>query len=675
MDATATANPAPTERSRHAVLAWSALAVSLALLAGVGVLVIATGAGLRRLVEFPTPVAFGAVGVLVARRRPANAIGWLFVLLGLVVSVALAGQQFAAYSLDRGLRPAADWGAWLGTWPIELLLGMLTFVFLLFPEGRLPSRGWRAVAWVTGAATALPAVASAISNVNLSTNFPVARHPLDLAAPHTIGPVYSIGRMLGPALLAASVVGFGVRLRRSRGALRDQLKWVAYASAVSAAAIVATALTGLEPLLGFHLFVPAIAIAVGVAILTRRLYDIDLIVNRTMVYAVLTAGIAAAYLASAATVSALVQRNGRGVAALAIGALVAALFGPLRQRVQQAVDRLMYGLRDDPYEVVSRLGRRLEATVAADAVLPDLAQGVAQALRLPFVSVEVRSDTGFATAASYGRPVAEPVSFPLTHRGETVGRLLVARRSAAEELSATDRRLLEDLSRQAGMAVEALRLTADLQRSRERLVTAREEERRRLRRDLHDGLGPALAGMALQLDAAAELVGHNPPEATALMLRLKSEVQTAVADIRRLVYDLRPPALDELGLVGAVRQQALQFTSGRASDGLAIDVEAPAELRDLPAAVEVAAYRIVIEAINNVSRHACARRCTVRIALGHDLELDVIDEGNGLPAGSRPGVGLTSMRERAAELGGTCTIESLPGGGTHVAARLPVTTP
>ena len=240
--------------------------------------------------------------------------------------------------------------------------------------------------------------------------------------------------------------------------------------------------------------------------------------------------------------------------------------------------------------------------------------------------------------------------------------------------------MLDDLARQAGIAAHAVLLTADLQRARERLVTAREEERRRLRRDLHDGLGPQLSSQALTIGAVRALMRRDPDSAEALLLDLKQQAQGAVADIRRLVYALRPPALDDLGLIGALREIAAQY----GQNGLDVSVDVPESLPPLPAAVEVAAYRIAQEAMTNVARHAGARECSVSLALDELLDagvlcLEVRDDGCGLPkvqAGVtspvQAGVGLHSMRERATELGGSLTVEALPEGGTVVRARLPL---
>jgi signal transduction histidine kinase len=273
----------------------------------------------------------------------------------------------------------------------------------------------------------------------------------------------------------------------------------------------------------------------------------------------------------------------------------------------------------------------------------------------------------FAIVAAYGSPMTDPVGLPLVYQTETVGSLLLGPR-AGESFSAADRRLLADLARQAGVAAHAVRLTAELQRARERLVTAREEERRRLRRDLHDGLGPQLASQTLTLTAARKLLRHDLDTAEVLLTDAMAHAQAAISDIRRLVYALRPPALDDLGLVAALREQAAHYDAS----GMQITIDAPERLPSLPAAVEVACYRITQEALTNVVRHAGARTCVVTLTVSDALELAIRDDGSGLSADHRAGVGLTSMRERAEELGGTCVIAPVRDGGTCVRSRLPL---
>ncbi len=407
------------------------------------------------------------------------------------------------------------------------------------------------------------------------------------------------------------------------------------------------------------------------AVLVRyHLWDMDRVINRTLVFGALTGGVAGLYvLVVGAANLMLFGTSGSWVVALVIGGLIAILFQPLRERLQRAVNRLMYGERDDPYAVLSRLGQRLEATLAPDAVLSAIVETIAQALKLPYVAIALKQDDEFAVAAIAGRPVSgDLLCLPLVYQGETVGKLHLAPRSPGESFTPADHRLLADLARQAEVAVHAVRLTTDLQRARERLVTAREEERRRLRRDLHDGLGPQLASQTLALDAACRLLERDPQAAAALLQDLKAQSQSSITDIRRLVYNLRPPALDDLGLVPAVRELAEQYVHA----GLSIQILAPTAIPPLPAAVEVACYRIVQETLTNVVRHASARRCEVRLEVADALYVEVVDDGRGLPADLRPGVGLRSLRERAEELGGSCTVEPVPEGGTRVCAQLPL---
>jgi signal transduction histidine kinase len=231
---------------------------------------------------------------------------------------------------------------------------------------------------------------------------------------------------------------------------------------------------------------------------------------------------------------------------------------------------------------------------------------------------------------------------------------------------------LQDLAHPVALTVSAIELSAGLQRAREQLVTTREEERRRLRRDLHDGLGPTLAGIVMQLDAASNVLRRDPAAVEPVLDGLRTAAQDAVGDIRRLVYELRPPALDELGLIGAIREWADRLFGSDEAHGLALSFDTPAQLGGLPAAVEVAALRIVQEAIANVAHHAGARSCRIGLVAGDDLAIDVDDDGRGLSGDDRPGVGLSSMKERAAELGGSCTVTSGPNGGTRVHAILPL---
>ena len=495
------------------------------------------------------------------------------------------------------------------------------------------------------------------------------------------------------------------RYRRVSGPIeRQQTKWVVFGSTAALTISVAwTLATEAFPTLLesgapkiFYVLTEAtvtnlslflIPLSIGIAILRYRLWDIDVVINRTLVYGALTAIVIGIYALTVGSLGTLLQVRGNFAVSLLAAGLVAVLFQPLRNRLQRGVNRLMYGERDDPYGVLSRLGRRLGTTLEPKAVLPTIVETVAGALKLPYAAIAMKQVDGFKTAAAYGSPTGEQTILPLAYQGETIGQLILAPRAPGDQFTPADRRLLEDLAHNAEVAVHAVRLADDLQRSRERLVSAREEERRRLRRDLHDGLGPTLAGLTFGLDAARNLLVREPKDADALLAQLKSQTQETVSDVRRLVYGLRPPALDDLGLVPAIREQAACHgrlahdlpggTGGEAGreHGSIFSVEAPVRLPPLPAAVEVACYRIAQEAMTNVARHARARACRVRLSLdeaGKTLELEVSDDGVGLPKDLRAGVGTTSMRERAAELGGTCSVTSVPAGGTRVLACLPL---
>jgi len=476
---------------------------------------------------------------------------------------------------------------------------------------------------------------------------------------------------------------------------RQQIKWLAYGlTMTSSTSILSSVLARVLAIdvqpgsVGFMisntLATAAIAffgISLWVAVLRYRLFDIGLLINRTLVYGVLTAGVVGVYVAIVAGLGTFFQSQSNLLVSLLATGLIAVIFQPARSRLQRAVNRLMYGERDDPYTVLSRLGQQLEATLAPDAILPTMVETVTQTLKLPYAAIHLSDKMLIAYGAL--PPNVKPESFPLVYQGETIGQLEVAPRAAGEPFTPAERRLLTDIAHQAGVAAHAVRLTADLQHARERLVTTREEERRRLRRDLHDGLGPKLAGQALILEAvrdSLELDSQN----RALVDHLIEDSQTVISEVRQLVHGLRPPALDEFGLVAAVRAQAAQWEPG----GLRVIVSAPDPMPPLPAAVEVAAYRIVQEALTNVVRHAQAKSCTITISIDRDqrplrptpagvLVLEIRDDGRGLPPNRRVGVGLSSMRERAEEIGGRCIVEAGDAGqgGTRVLARLPISNP
>jgi signal transduction histidine kinase len=651
-------------------------ALSLTLVVATGVLAVTVGplSASAGLVPAAFSASFATVGAVAESCRPRHPVGRLYLLMGLLAGVQGVGDQYVAATPRL---PGAALLGWVSSW-IWLAWGVigLTLLLLTFPSGRLLRPRWRLVGWLAVAGALAAAVGFALTPGPLP-NYAGVANPFGVAgAQPALDALVGMGNLLYGVALVAAAGSVVVRFRRSRGDERQQLKWFAYASTLAAAGISAAA--GYEVVLHRSVGWPlAAAIVVGiagigaataVAIVSYRLYDIDLLINRTLVYAAVTTVLLLVYLGLSAAATALLGGRGRLGVALLGAAVVAVLFAPLRDHAQRRINRLLYGQRDEPYTVVAELGRRLEATLTPEDVLPTIVDTVAAALRLSDVVVTLDHGGTAVPVASRGRPGSGTEAFALTYQGARVGELRCGR--GGEALTTADRVVLEALARQAGVAAHAVRLTAELQRSRERLVTSVEEERRRLRRELHDALGPQLAGLTLGIETARQRLADDP-QTDALLAELGRQAEDAVSDVRRLAHGLRPPALDELGLAAALRQLAQRTT--RAA-GIDVQVHVPDALPPLPAAVEVAAYRITAEALTNAVQHAAAHTCdlTVSVDPGTNAVLvEVCDDGRGLAPDRPAGVGLGSMRERAAELGGRCDVDAMPQGGTRVRATLP----
>jgi signal transduction histidine kinase len=549
-------------------------------------------------------------------------------------------------------------------------MSALVLLFLIFPDGRF------APSWMKWTLAPL-ALMVAVSIIGLEA----------LAWTGVTWEVLMIGLVLLLTVAAAAQV---YRYRRiATPAQRQQTRAVVLVLALLPVWLIialllqrlaAPAWRSLVSIVQLHLsmLVPlAIPLTLGYAALRHQLWDVAPIVRRTLVYTLLSLCVTGIYVLVVGAAASLLRIDNNLLLTVLVTGAVAMLALPLRQRLQGLVNRFLYGERDAPATVLARLADRLEATGTADQVLPAIATTVGQALKLPYVAVTTRSDDTWTPAAIYqaqpqrnGGPDAWPglVKTPLYYQREQIGELWAAPRSARERLTPADLALIEQVAQHAGPALHAAALAADLQRSREQIVLAGEEERRRLHRDLHDGLGPQLAGLVLRIDAARNWLQRDPTKAEELLIELRQQVQGATNDVRRIVYDLRPAALDQLGLVGAIRHYA-QRAGG---EQLQIEVAAPEVLPPLDAAVEVAAYRIILEAVANVVRHAGARHCYVNLSLDGALVLEIADDGRGLPPLMQAGMGLRSMRERAAVLGGALLIEPRPGGGVCVRVRLPL---
>ena len=616
-------------------------------------------------------VLYGLIGAYVASRRPAQRLGWILVVAGVGYSLTAFSSHYVfpadGVPFDR---PLASTLAWVGSWTWALSLGLTTnMALLLFPSGHLPSPRWWPAAAVSWTAIAIMVTVLALHSWGIGPDSPDPDHRLLVR----YLPVGSRLLLFGSVLAALSLIA---RYARTSGLERRQMRSVTFAGVGVA---VGTVVSWTGESLGFagEVVGPLIVGALGFALLRHRLYDIDVVINRALVYAGLSTGIAGTYAATVILFSVLGERS--DLAPPLLGSVAVALvFAPLRQRLQHAVNRLFYGDREDPFVAIERLGQRLEGALDPEAALKATVDAVAEALRVPAVALETRVGEVFKHVPhSGGEPPYRPDTVSLSYQGEPVGRLLIWPRGPGEEMAPPDRRLVEGLAHPVAAVAHATQLASELQLSRERLVTAREEERRRIRRDLHDGLGARLSGVVLLLQASRNLLDRDSKRVAALLDELCTETQEAIADVRRLVYQLRPPALDELGLIAAIRQHATALEGADTPDGaaaLTVQIDAPTEeVRPLPAAVEVAVYWVAVEALTNVVRHAQARSCRLQLSYGAFINLEIADDGIGFPPGWRAGVGVSSMRERLSELGGSLSIASGEAGyGTRIMARVPL---
>jgi signal transduction histidine kinase len=563
-----------------------------------------------------------------------------------------------------------------------LALIAMPLVLVLFPTGKLPTgRIVRATAVVSICLSVVPILALTLMPWHeLHARFgdpdpSVGRwwrgREWGLELPPGVWNAVAAAAM--PALILGVVLSALVLLDRRRGAdaeLRHQLKWIVWAGALFSA-LFALGYTVLPYYIGQLAVIAGttlVCVAILIAVSRYRLYSIDQLVSWTVVYAVLVAAVLLVDMVLIAFVGAFM---GDQAIAIASVLLVFLAYAPLRERLLGWVGRLVNGTRGDPYGVVSSLAGRLEDATDPDDQLMHVARSVALAFASPYVAVQVEQPDGRRLVASHGWTSGQTVTMPLTYRRTHIGQLEMAPGRRAH-LSRRDERLLGDVVRQAAAAVRATVLSQELQAIREQLVTAREEERHRLRRDLHDGLGPTLAGVQLRIEAARNLSRTDPAETDELLASAVDGITDAVADIRRLAHDLRPPALDDLGLARAVGQVCKRFSA----DGPGtVQVDYRHDVPDdLPAAIEVAVYRVVSEALVNVQRHALASRVEVRVFEDFEgsLIVEVADDGIGIDKDAPAGVGLRSMRERADELGGRLEVAERDGGGTLVRAVLPL---
>jgi two-component system NarL family sensor kinase len=560
-------------------MAAAATAVAIELAAGFP---IASAVDSFTVTDAAMGVAFPVCGVLLAWHRPRNPIGWLFLAAGVAYATSAA-----AVSLIM-LGDAAGWGTlvlrlltslFMLAWPWAIGL-CLPVALLLFPDGHPAGPRWRWLVWATVAEGVLVVLSFASPGEESFGSRSVTPY---LAIPFygRLGPLWTASNIAAAVALALAIASLVVRYRRGADAERRQLLWLVLAAlAVLAYIGVPWGIFRTGPVLGL-LVITLIPAAVTVAILRYQLLDIRMVVSRALVYGLLTAGAAGAYVGLVALLDVMVSSQVSLGSALVASIVVAVAFNPARVRLQRLIDRALYGERRDPVRAVSLVGERLAGSGTTG--LAGVLEALCESLRLPFAAVRSRS----AEAAAYGTAPELLHSASLSYDGARVGELVVGLRSGQRRLSQPDIAVLELLAGPLAVALHATALSAALQESRVAIVAAREEERRRLRRDLHDGLGPVLTGIAFKADAARNTLSSEPTHASGLLGELRADTTAAIADIRRLVYGLRPPALDDLGLIGSLRQQSARLAQRPDGGGVAVQINAPEDLPPLPAAVEV----------------------------------------------------------------------------------------
>jgi len=657
-----------------------AMWISSLVMFGVSFVLVPGDLGSLHLADVTQSAAFlsiGAVGFVLARRRPENAVGWLYLSVWFWVAVVFgfAGE----YAKWAATHPGAFGGAfaeWLNNWAwVPIFVTLLTFPFLLFPDGHLPSRRWRPVAWAAGVIAVLWGISFALQGADYTDVR--NRHVKNPFAIQGLVPFFDAARivlsLVAIAIMFLSVASLVVRFRRSATEVRQQIKWLMISGGILAVWLLFPVNHGSGgwPDAVQGLLLTLLPVSVGIAILKYRLNDIDLVINKAVVYGALAAFITVVYVGIVVGIGAAVgDRTSPVLSALAAG-VVALAFQPLRRRAQHVANRVVYGKRATPYEVLSGFAERLGDAYSVDDVLPRLARVLAEGIGANEVGVWLRSGRGYRRVGAWPSPTGSDEvdelpgrSFDVRHQGEALGAITVSM-PANEPLSPTGEKLAEDIAGQAGLVLRNAALVADLRASRQRLVAAQDEERRKIERNIHDGAQQQLIALAVQQRLAESLIGRDDDRAKALLAELQSSTNQALEDLRDLARGIYPPLLADKGLAVALEAQARKSP-------VAVTVHADQEVR-YPQEIEAAVYFCTLEALQNVAKYANATNVNIRLAGSNgDLTFSVVDDGAGFDPSTRGyGTGLQGIADRLAALGGELEVRSAPGDGTTVAGRLP----
>jgi signal transduction histidine kinase len=690
-------------------LAWPLAGLGLAAVAATATMVFLNRSAIHSVddanpIELVLPIGYAVMGGLIAARRPRNPIGWIF--LGIAIFAGWPGfaQQYLLHHVRIHPLPLAAWVAWLHDVLVAVVYptGLACFFFLLFPEGRFASPRWRRLAWVAGALTLLGVVGSMTEKtIQLATGSRTLEigSPLPSSVPEIFNsPLVWLYWMGGTAVLAAAMRGIVLRMRRATGEERQQLRWLGYAALGTVVGIV-TNIIGfvinpdlsntwfdLVIVLGFGVGIP---ISCGVAILKHGLYEIDVVVSKTVTYGVLAAFFTAVYVAVVVGIGTLIGSTRNPFLTVVAAVVIAAAFNPVRDRAKRFANRIVYGRRATPYEVLSEFAERMAGTYALEDVLPRMARILGEGTGAGRAQVWLRVGPELRPAAAWGDdrdghgpvpvigdelPAVPDVTrvVAVRHQGSLLGALSVTK-PPNEPMASAEGKLLDDLAAQAGLVLRNVRLTEELRAnldelraSRVRIVTAQDEGRRRLERNIHDGAQQQLVSLAVKLRLAESMIGRDPDAERDLIAQIQSGLQEALEDLRDLARGIYPPLLADQGLLAALRAQARKAP-------LPVEIEADG-LGRYAQAQEAAVYFCALEALQNVSKYAGASRARVRlIQTDGQLTFEVEDDGAGFdPSTTAYGTGLQGMADRLAALGGELDVRSTPGAGTTVTGVVPV---
>jgi signal transduction histidine kinase len=651
-------------------------------------------------VVFLTILGYSTVGAILASRNPRNPMGWIMLTVGLAFALAQATETYAKYTLeiDPGVLPFGAVAAWFGTWDYAVAFAALLVLALLYPSGRVVSPRWRMVPWIVVASASIAAVGTALGpgSLEVETGFTVA-NPFGLEAVRPIveitGGIGWIGLLASIPLSIASLV---LRYRRSEGESRQQIRWLAFIAVAVIACLLLAIATGLifgerfdrsigpQVFFGviFSLVGVGVPIAMGVAVLKYRLYDLDLVIKKTIVFAILVllllaiAGLGALLLGGSLVPS----LYDRPPLLLLFGAAFGLLVIPAYRLARRIADRIVYGGRASPYEVLSQFSERAGETYSTEDVLPRMAQLIGQATGANAARVWLKVGSEWRAAAAWpaeatgsrslpshdgGLPDFEDTAVEIRHQGELLGALTLEMRPS-DPMNPSKERIVGDLASQTGLVLRNVRLIEELRESRRRIVTAQDERARKLERNIHDGAQQQLVALAVKVGLVERVVQADSQKAVAMLGEVKSEAHDALENLRDLARGIYPPLLADQGLAAALGAQARKVS-------IPVAVE-PDGIGRYPEETEAAVYFSCLEALQNVTKYAGASRATVRLAQADGtLTFEVSDDGRGFDPGVvGHGTGLQGIADRLASLGGELDVRSAIGDGTTVAGRLPV---